>query len=84
MWTIPRDIIRGVGYAIGRRLTCIPLVQFAWRIRLVVGTIAVGLEAQAGRWPSPIVIAVFIALSYLMPLFTRAWEQHVRSVAALP
>lgn len=84
VWTIPWDIIRGVAYAIGRRLARIPLVQFAWRGRLVVGAIAVALEAQAGRWPSPIVIAVFIALSYLMPLFTRAWEQHVRSVAALP
>ena len=84
MWTIPWDLIRGVAYAIGSRLTAIPLLQFAWRIRFVVGTIAVILEAQAGRWPSAIIIAVFIALSYLMPLFTRAWEQHVRSVAALP
>ena len=84
IWTIPWDIIRGVAYAIGRRLACIPLVQFAWRARLVVGTIAVILEAQAGRWPSPIVIAVFITLSYLRPRVTRAWEQRVRSVAALP
>lgn len=84
VWTIPWDLIRGVTNAIGRRLASIPLLQLAWRTRLVVGTIAVILETQAGRWPSPIIIATFIALSYLMPRVTRAWEQHVRSVTALP
>ena len=51
VWTIPWDVIRGVAHAIGRRLAWIPLVQFAWRTRFVVGTIAVILEAQpaAGR-----------------------------------
>lgn len=73
-WTIPWDLVRGLAHAIGRRLIWIPLVQFAWRIRLVVGTIAVILEAHAGRWPSPIVIAGFIALSHLMPLWHGSWE----------
>ena len=49
VWTIPWDFIRGLAYAIGRRLAWIPLVQFAWRTRFVVGTIAIVLEAQAGR-----------------------------------
>ena len=75
VWTIPWDFIRGLAYAIGRRLAWIPLVQFAWRTRFVVGTIAVVLEAQAGRWPSPLVIAVFLALSYLMPYCRGAWER---------
>ncbi|WP_454228158.1 hypothetical protein [Propioniciclava flava] len=44
-----------------------PLGRFAWQTRFVVGAIAVVLEAQAGRWPSPIVIALFVAVSYLMP-----------------
>lgn len=73
-WTIPWDFIRGLAHAIGRRLAWIPLVQFAWRTRIVVGTIAVVLEAHAGRWPSPIVIAGFIAISYCMPYARRAWE----------
>ena len=76
VWTIPWDLIRGVPFAIGRRLAWIPLVQFAWRIRLVVGTMAVILETQAGRWPSPIVIAGFIALSYLLPCCRRAYERQ--------
>jgi len=83
VWTIPWDIIRGVTYAIGRRLAAIPLVQFAWRTRLVVGTIAVILETQAGRWPSPIVIGVFIALSYLMPLWRGAADDHAAVAAGL-
>lgn len=76
-WTIPWDFIRGIAHEIGRRLAWIPLVQLAWRTRAVVGTIAVVLEAQAGRWPSPIVIGVFIALSYLMPRTRIAWHRHL-------
>lgn len=75
VWTIPWDFIRGLAHAIGRRLAWIPLVQFAWRTRIVVGTIAVVLEAQAGRWPSPIILAAFITLSYLGPRWRRSWER---------
>ena len=76
-WTIPWDLVRGLAHAIGRRLAWIPLVQFAWRIRIVVGTIAVILEAQAGRWPSAIIIGAFIALSYVVPRSRSAWDEYV-------
>jgi hypothetical protein len=81
VWTIPWDLLRGLAHAIGRRLAWIPLVQFAWRTRIVVGSIAVVLEAQAGRWPSPIVIAGFLALSYLMPSCRGAWELRLSTAA---
>ena len=81
VWTIPWDFIRGVTHTIGRRLALIPLVQFAWRTRFVVGTLAVVLEAQAGRWPSPVVIAAFIALSYLMPACHEAWGRQLTEAA---
>lgn len=89
VWTILWDLLRGLAHAIGRRLAWIPLVQFAWRTRIVVGMIAVVLEAQAGRWPSPIVIAGFIALSYLMPYcrgamdrrLTRTSDRNVEDIA---
>lgn len=80
-WTIPRDFIRGTAHEIGRRLAWIPLVQFAWRTRWVVGCIAAVLEAQAGRWPSPLIIAGFIALSYLLPRWRRSWRTHLHSAA---
>lgn len=76
-WTLPWDFIRGIAHAIGRRLAWIPLVQLAWRTRALVGTIAVVLEAQAGRWPSPIILGVFIILSYLMPYCRAAWGRRL-------
>lgn len=81
LWTLPWEFLRGVGAGIGRRLAWIPLVPFAWQTRFVVGTIAVVLETQAGRWPSPIVIAVFIALSYLLPRSRHAWHRHLCQTA---
>ena len=76
-WTIPWDFVRGLAHAIGRRLAWIPLVQLAWHTRIVVGTIAVILEAQAGRWPSAIIIGAFIALSYVVPRSRSAWDEYV-------
>lgn len=77
VWTIPWDLIRGLTHAVGRRLAWLPLAQFAWRIRVLVGIIAVILEAQAGRWPSAIVIAGFMGLSYLLPIGRQTWERHL-------
>lgn len=76
LWTLPWELLRGAVAGAGRCLAWIPLVPFAWQTRFVVGTIAIVLETQAGRWPSPIVIAVFITLSYLMPRARHAWHRH--------
>ncbi|MBB1502063.1 hypothetical protein H5397_11615 [Propioniciclava sp. MC1683] len=81
IWTIPWDIIRGLARAIGHRLVWIPLVQFAWRMRFLVGLIALVLEAQAGRWVSLIVIAAFLTFSYAMPFSRRAWEEWLTEAA---
>ena len=83
VWAIPWDFIRGLAQAIGRHLGRIPLLQFAWRIRLVVGSIAVTFEALAGRWPSPILLALLLALSYLVPHTRRASEQHLNPGSSL-
>jgi len=80
-WTIPWDFIRGLTHTVGRHLAWIPLVQFAWHVRIIVGTIAVILETQAGRWPSPVIIATFITLSYLLPRSRQAWEHHLDAAA---
>lgn len=76
-WAIPWDFVRGLAHAIGRRLAWIPLVQFAWRTRIVVGTIAVILETQAGRWPLATVIGAIIALSYVLPRSGSAWDYYL-------
>ena len=76
-WAIPWDFVRGLAHTIGRRLAWIPLVQFAWRTRIVVGTIAVILETQAGRWPLATVIGAIIALSYVLPRSGSAWDYYL-------
>ncbi len=82
LWTMPWELLRGLISRIGQHLAWIPLVQFAWQTRFVVGTIAVILEAQAGHWPLPIVIAAFITISYLMPKARQAWHHHINTAAA--
>lgn len=80
-WTIPWDIVRGLAHAIGRRLAWIPLVQFAWRTRFIVGGIAVVVEKQEGRVMSAVIIAAFISLTHVMPLAQRAWESQLAAEA---
>lgn len=81
-WTWPWDLLHGLALGIGRRLAWIPLVTFAWRVRFIVATVAVVLETQEGRPQSAIIIATFIALTYLTPRWRRAWEQYVHDRAA--
>lgn len=76
LWTLPWDFLRGLVAGVGNHLAWVPLGRLAWQTRFVVGTIAVVLETQAGRWPSPIVIAGFIGLSYLMPRARLAWTRY--------
>ncbi len=80
-WTAPWDFIRGLVAGAGRHLAWVPLGRFAWQTRFLVGSIAVLLEAQAGRWPSSIIIVTFVALSYLMPRWRGSWERQL-TVAA--
>lgn len=80
-WTMPWDLIRGFAVGVGSLFGWVPLIQFAWKVRFIVGSMAVVLEAQAGRWPSPIIIAAFISLSYLMPWWRRTWETQLTEAA---
>ena len=80
-WSAPWHLVRGVIVDAGRQLAWVPLGRFAWKTRFIVGTIAVILEAQAGRWPSPIIIAGFMTLSYLMPHWGKSWELRLYNAA---
>jgi hypothetical protein len=82
-WTVPWDLVRGLVVTTARLLAWVPLGRFAWQTRVIVGAIAVVLEAQAGRWPSALIIAAFIALTYLIPTLGRAWERHLADQANL-
>jgi hypothetical protein len=83
LWTAPWDLIRGLVVGTGRRLAWVPLGRFAWQTRAIVGAIAVVLETQARRWPSALIIAAFIALTYLTPPLDRAWKRHLAERANL-
>jgi hypothetical protein len=83
LWTVPWDLIRGLVVRTGRLLAWVPLTRFAWQTRVIVGAIAVVLETQAGRWPSALIIAAFIALTYLIPPWGRGWERHLAEQANL-
>ena len=83
LWTTPWDVLHGVVAGVGRCLSWVPLGRLAWRARFVVATIAVVLEARAGRWPSPIIIGLFITLSYLMPRTSQAWQRHLNIASDL-
>jgi hypothetical protein len=83
LWTVPWDLIRGLVLGTGRLLAWVRLGRFAWQTRVIVGAISVVLETQAGRWPSAVIIGAFIALTYLIPLWGRAWERHLTEEAAL-
>lgn len=81
LWTLPWDFLRGLAQGIGRNAEWIPLVQFAWRTRFIVGTIAVVIETQEGRVLSGIIIGTFISLTYVMSLAQRAWAHQLADQA---
>jgi hypothetical protein len=73
LWTIPWQLVRAVALAIAKTIGLIPLTRFAWRIRFVVAAVAVAQAVADGRIASGLVVAVFIALTYLAPRWQRQW-----------
>jgi hypothetical protein len=84
VWTIPWDLVRTIAVGVGRRLAWIPLVGFAWRIRFIVFTIAIINETVERHWPIVIVLASFLALSYLMPKARRNWNNWLSAASCSP
>jgi hypothetical protein len=75
-WTIPWQLVRRVCLAIAEMVSLLPLAQFAWRIRLVVATVAAAQSVADGRIAAGVVVAVFIALTYLAPRWQRQWDRR--------
>ena len=73
-WTIPWQLVRAVCLGIARTVGCLPLTQFAWRIRCVVAAVAVVQSVADGRIAAGVVVAVFIALTYLAPRWQHQWD----------
>jgi hypothetical protein len=75
-WTISWQVVRAVCLAIAKTVGLFPLTQFAWRIRFAVGAVAVMQSVADGRIAAGAVVAVFIALTYLAPLWQRQWDRR--------
>jgi hypothetical protein len=72
-WTIPWQLVRAVCLTIAKTVGWLPLTRFAWRIRFVVTAVAVAQSVADDRIAGGLVVAVFIALTYLAPRWQRQW-----------
>jgi hypothetical protein len=73
-WTIPWQLVQAVCLAIAKSVGLFPLTRFAWRIRFVVTAAAVAQSAADGRVAGGLIVAAFIALTYLAPGWQRQWD----------
>jgi hypothetical protein len=73
-WTMPWHLLRAVCLAIAKTVGWFSLTRFAWRIRFVVGSVAVAQSVADDRIAAGVVVAVFIALTYLASLWQRQWD----------
>ncbi len=73
-WTLPWQLLRAVALAMAKTVGLFPLTRFAWRIRFVVAAVAVAQSVADGRIAAGVVVAVFIALTYLAPRWQRQWD----------
>lgn len=77
-WTIPWQLIRALCLAIAKKVGLFPLTRFAWRIRFVVATVALTQSVADGRIGGGLVVAAFIALTYLAPRWQRRWDMRLQ------
>src|SRR5450631_179053 len=75
-WTIPWHLVRAVWLGIAKAVGMFPLTGFAWRIRFVMGAVTVVQSVADGRITAGVVVAVFIALTYLAPRWQRQWDKR--------
>jgi len=73
-WTIPWQLVRAVALAIANAVGVFLLTRFAWRIRFVVAAVAVAQSATDGRIAAGVVVALFIALTYMAPRWQCQWD----------
>lgn len=82
-WQVLGSFIDGFAHGVSR----LPLIGFAWRVRLVVTGIALWQTVVAGRNVATVGIVVVIGLTYLLPWTKAHQERLVRAAvaaAALP
>jgi hypothetical protein len=66
-WMIPWRVLEQIGSAAARPIGWFPLTRFAWRIRGVVGLVALAETRSHGRVWLGVLAAAVVALTYLVP-----------------
>ena len=70
-WTLPWRALSRLISRVGAAARWVPLVGFAWRLRFVVGTVAVVQSAVEGRTMSAVLVALFLTATYTTPAARR-------------
>lgn len=70
-FVLPWLLVAAVADSIGAPLCRLLLIGFAWRVRPIITGIAIIQSVADGRWPSAVIVAVVIGLTYLLP-----WTLH--------
>lgn len=73
-WTLPWQVLHGVAVAVAQVGRLLPLVSTAWRLRGVVGGIAVLQFLQLGHPGFALAVAAIEVISYAMPVCERRWQ----------
>ena len=81
-FTWPWHVLAALVGGFARGLARLPLIGFAWRIRLVVAGIAVWQTLAAGQYPATVGILVVIGLTYLLPSTIAHEERLIRQALA--
>lgn len=71
-WTLPWRGVSMVISRVGAVARWVPMVRFAWRVRSMVGAVAVLQSAVEGRAMSAALVAVFLVATYTTPAARRA------------
>lgn len=80
-WTVPWELVRTVGVGAARWFAWIPLAGLAWRLRFIVGGLALvqGLiDGRLAAIAAGIGAGLVVALSYLAPRLAASWATAVR------
>ena len=77
VWLLPWRAVTGLVTAVAARFARFPMVGPAWKVRGVVGVVAVVQSVAEGRAISGVLGGLFVALTYLVPAARRAWDTRL-------
>ena len=72
-WTVVRTCANQISSALGR----VPLMSFAWRVRLVVFSLGLLDAVQHARWEAVVPLVVLSVLTYTTGRLDRAWRRKL-------